>query len=70
VEKSSLHSQKTLKRDGYKFGFVGEGYGRFFEKKLRKKLYTIGIAELYKAKVAGQCPAALSAPANAGKTRK
>ncbi|MBE6587644.1 MAG: hypothetical protein E7647_04425 [Ruminococcaceae bacterium] len=35
-----------------------------------QKTSTIGVAELYKAKVAGQSPAALIAPATADKSRK
>jgi len=35
-----------------------------------QKTSTIGVAVVYKAKVAGQSPAALTAPANAGITRK
>jgi len=51
-------------------GLSGRGNGgckTFFEKKVlhSKKLQTIGVAELYKAKVAGQSSAALTAPANA-----
>jgi len=32
-----------------KFGFIGEGYGRFFEKKLRKKLQQNKDSEKAKA---------------------
>jgi len=53
---------------------AGRGRKGLFCKKVLctpKKLYTIGVAGLYKAKAAGQSPAALTAPANAsGKKRK